>query len=129
MSFTCPCCGAVSHHPKDEEFGYCGNCHDFTGGSTSHAELQLWFDVRRAADQMAVANWREAHPGNDLVIPDHGDLVIWMLDQLATQHRLERVDTSLAKRVSEHMRRDAALHVWLNNWLASYPLDIFRSPI
>jgi len=21
----------TSHHPKDEEHGYCGNCHDFTG--------------------------------------------------------------------------------------------------
>ncbi|HTF53622.1 MAG TPA: hypothetical protein VK735_39770 [Pseudonocardia sp.] len=31
MSFTCPECGRSSHHPKDEEFGYCGACHDFTG--------------------------------------------------------------------------------------------------
>jgi hypothetical protein len=21
----------VSYHPKDLEYGYCGNCHDFTG--------------------------------------------------------------------------------------------------
>jgi endogenous inhibitor of DNA gyrase (YacG/DUF329 family) len=31
MSFTCPRCGAVSHHPKDKEHGYCARCHDFTG--------------------------------------------------------------------------------------------------
>ncbi|HEX8752113.1 MAG TPA: hypothetical protein VF731_01740 [Solirubrobacterales bacterium] len=31
-SFTCPECGAVSHHPRDIEFGYCGRCHEFTGG-------------------------------------------------------------------------------------------------
>lgn len=31
-SFTCPRCGAVSHHPLDAEHGYCGRCHDFTGG-------------------------------------------------------------------------------------------------
>lgn len=30
MAFTCPRCHMVSHHPKDEEHGYCGNCHDFT---------------------------------------------------------------------------------------------------
>lgn len=30
MPITCPRCGAVSHHPKDEQSGYCGRCHDFT---------------------------------------------------------------------------------------------------
>jgi hypothetical protein len=33
MPFTCPRCGAVSHHPKDEEHGYCGRCHEFTGAA------------------------------------------------------------------------------------------------
>jgi hypothetical protein len=28
--YTCPRCGAVSHHPKDAEQGYCGRCHAFT---------------------------------------------------------------------------------------------------
>jgi ribosomal protein L37E len=28
--FTCPRCGRTSHHPKDAETGYCGNCHAFT---------------------------------------------------------------------------------------------------
>lgn len=31
-SFTCPQCGAVSHHPRDIKEGYCGRCHDYTGG-------------------------------------------------------------------------------------------------
>lgn len=30
--FVCPRCGAVSWHPQDLEHGYCGACHDFTGG-------------------------------------------------------------------------------------------------
>lgn len=30
MPFTCPRCSRTSHHPADERFGYCGNCHDFT---------------------------------------------------------------------------------------------------
>lgn len=34
MSFTCPRCGATSHHPRDEQEGYCGNCHDWTRGET-----------------------------------------------------------------------------------------------
>lgn len=29
--FTCGKCGMVSHHPKDAEHGYCGNCHEYTG--------------------------------------------------------------------------------------------------
>jgi hypothetical protein len=29
-SFTCPCCGAVSHHPADLEHGYCSACHWWT---------------------------------------------------------------------------------------------------
>lgn len=33
-SFTCPACGAVSHHPMDVRYGYCGRCHDFTGDPT-----------------------------------------------------------------------------------------------
>lgn len=30
-SFTCPRCEAVSYHPRDIEFGYCGACHEWTG--------------------------------------------------------------------------------------------------
>ncbi len=29
-AFTCPRCGAVSHHPGDVAAGYCGRCHDWT---------------------------------------------------------------------------------------------------
>ena len=32
MSFTCPKCWRTSYHPEDEQWGYCGACHDFTGG-------------------------------------------------------------------------------------------------
>src|SRR5882672_2841130 len=31
MSFTCPRCGATSHHQMDEDYGYCAMCHAFTG--------------------------------------------------------------------------------------------------
>ena len=39
-SFTCPRCGAVSHHPEDVQEGYCGRCHDSTGGSTSRLAFE-----------------------------------------------------------------------------------------
>ena len=32
MSFTCPKCRMTSYNPNDERFGYCGNCHEWTGG-------------------------------------------------------------------------------------------------
>lgn len=30
-SFTCPVCDMTSHNPNDVEWGYCGNCHGYTG--------------------------------------------------------------------------------------------------
>jgi ribosomal protein S27AE len=30
-SFTCPDCGAVSYHPDDVRYRYCGRCRDFKG--------------------------------------------------------------------------------------------------
>lgn len=34
MPFTCPRCSRTSHHPKDKQHGYCGNCHTYTGAPT-----------------------------------------------------------------------------------------------
>jgi hypothetical protein len=39
------------------------------------------FDLRWKADMRAIKRWQEAHPGNDLVWPDHADLVVWLLEQ------------------------------------------------
>jgi len=36
MAFTCPRCGRTSHNPNDEREGYCGACHDWTGGQQLH---------------------------------------------------------------------------------------------
>jgi hypothetical protein len=40
-AFTCPRCGAVSHHPDDLANGYCGRCHAFTGDSADLAERPI----------------------------------------------------------------------------------------
>lgn len=45
-------------------------------------DLQRTFDLRWKADQRAIKQWQEAHPGNDLVWPDRCDMVVWLLDQL-----------------------------------------------
>lgn len=43
-SITCPRCGRTSHHPKDVEEGYCGNCHDWT------SQRQKPVDMGRSED-------------------------------------------------------------------------------
>lgn len=45
-------------------------------------ELRATFDLRWKADQRAIKRWQKAHPGNDLVWPDHADLVVWLMEQL-----------------------------------------------
>ncbi len=47
-----------------------------------NAELNRSFELRWAADMRAIARWREAHPGKELVMPDHVDLCVWLLEQL-----------------------------------------------
>lgn len=49
---------------------------------TQLEELEATFDLRWKADMRAIKRWREAHPGNDLVLPDHADLVVWLLEQM-----------------------------------------------
>lgn len=50
-------------------------------GVSDAVELQEAFDMRWKADMRAVAMWRAENPSNDLVLPDHADLVVWLLDQ------------------------------------------------
>ncbi len=40
------------------------------------------FDLTWAANRRGVAAWREKNPGNDLVLPDQGNLVEWLLTEL-----------------------------------------------
>jgi len=47
------------------------------------AELQATFDLQWKADQRAIKQWREAHPGNDLVWPDRCNMVVWLMDRVA----------------------------------------------
>lgn len=44
-------------------------------------ELNSLFDLRWEADMRAIKAWQEAHPGNDLIWPDHVDLVVWLEDR------------------------------------------------
>lgn len=56
-------------------------------------ELQRVFDLRWQADQRAIKMWRAAHPGKDMVWPDHADLVVWLLERLT--HEPDDKDAAL----------------------------------
>ena len=49
----------------------------------ANAYLHDTLDAVIAADERAVDLWRAAHPVNELVIPDRGRLVGWLLEQNA----------------------------------------------
>jgi hypothetical protein len=45
-------------------------------------ELESSSNLRWNADMRAIKRWREAAPGRELVLPDHADLCVWLLDLL-----------------------------------------------
>ena len=60
---------------------------EFTGGKTiaqleaEIAEHDASLDLRWKADMRAIKRWQEAHPGKELIWPDHADLCVWLLEQ------------------------------------------------
>lgn len=50
---------------------------DELGGMKASIELRYNSDMR------AIKQWQAAHPGNDLTWPDHADLSVWLMEQLA----------------------------------------------
>jgi hypothetical protein len=57
--------------------------------TAKNVELQGLFNRRWEADMQAIKKWQCAHPGKALVWPDHGDLVVWLTEQL-TEARAQR---------------------------------------
>lgn len=59
------------------------------------ADLRRLFDLRRDADGRAVRRWRKAGLGRDLTIPDHADLVVWLLSQIElSEARIKTEDSA-----------------------------------
>ena len=48
-------------------------------------DLQSSADLRWKCDMRAIKAWQAAHPGNDLVWPDHADLCVWLMEQLTDE--------------------------------------------
>lgn len=54
-----------------------------------NAELERIFDLQHKRSVEAVALWHKAHPGKDDTLPDLGDLLAWLMAELA-EARKER---------------------------------------
>lgn len=52
------------------------------GAGIEIAQQNASFKLRWNADMRAIKQWRAAHPGNELVQPDHADMVVWLLEEL-----------------------------------------------
>jgi len=51
-------------------------------------EVRHIFQRQWDAQMRGVQRWREANPGNDLVLPDHANLIEWLVEQVAERDRL-----------------------------------------
>jgi hypothetical protein len=45
------------------------------------SELNQLFDAHWSADMRAIECWREVNPGNELVLPDHANLCLWLMEE------------------------------------------------
>lgn len=76
-------------------------------------ELNATLDAIIAADERAVTLWRAAHPGNELVIPDRGKLVGWLLEQnTALRADKERLDWLLKLEETERVKFCRGWYRW-----------------
>lgn len=77
-------CVEICEKNRAEGRGPCGACALCCNELKAESDdLQQTFDLRWKADMRAIKRWQEAHPGNDLVWPDHADLCVWLLEELA----------------------------------------------
>lgn len=79
--------------------------------------LNQVFDAQWSADMRAIECWRKANPGNELVLPDHADLCLWLMEErtrlTAENERLTEWNREIAvnarELVAENERLRAAL--------------------
>lgn len=45
-------------------------------------DLRMLFELRWKADLRAIERWRKAGPGRELAMPDHTDMVVFLLEEL-----------------------------------------------
>jgi hypothetical protein len=74
------------------------------------AEYEATFDAAWEADMRGVRMWREAHPGNDMVLPDRASFTAWILAEIMRLRSMAVVQESLIRRSeADNERLRAAL--------------------
>lgn len=86
--------------------------------------MKRTFDLRWKADRRATRRWQEANPGNDLVWPDHADMVVFLLGELDRArtsnsacsehacHELIEVDEQGVTRLPDAMVSELGNRIW-----------------
>lgn len=70
-------------------------------------ELESLFELRHKADLRGIAKWRAESPSErELMWPDHGDMVAWLLKQLDEKEQLEKCfDIAFKLNAGQHDHR------------------------
>jgi hypothetical protein len=84
------------------------------GWAEDLAEMKVTFDLRWKADMRAIKMWQAAHPGHELVWPDHADMVVWALGEI---QRLRESLTRIWEEAYDCQSED--------RW-GTYPASLFR---
>ncbi|MGY3278084.1 hypothetical protein [Bradyrhizobium sp. S3.7.6] len=63
------------------------------------------FDLRWNADMRAIKRWQAEKPGRELSWPDHADLCIWLLEQLADIDLL-KADIRDSRAINDALREE-----------------------
>ena len=73
-------------------------------------EYEAAFDAQWNADMAGVQMWREAHPGNDMVLPDRAIFTAWILAEIMRLRSLTVVQETLIREAeAENEKLRAAL--------------------
>lgn len=72
--------------PPDERNGWGGALSEMAKWALEQIEQhETLFKLRHDADTRAIKIWRNALPGRELLLPDHTDLCVWLLNKLEPQ--------------------------------------------
>lgn len=88
---------------------------DFVGTKLAKAiddlkDHEYGFDLRWKADMRAIKRWRAAHPGNELVMPDHADLCVFLLEEFAKLVNLSAAFYAKVKTIEPEVNKYIGLH-------------------
>lgn len=90
------------------------------------AELQQTFYLRWNADMRAIARWRKENPGREMMMSDHADLVIWLLQQLELARASSPLPdlAGLKERVEKLERHAPVVHEDVNGTWVEMPSHV-----